>query len=196
MNGLQGFYQNVPGDRRQGFELGLDGALGRLHINAHYSYTEAIYLSSFTEASPDNSSADANGLITIKAGDRIPDIARHNFKLSLDYTFTPQFKLGAQLVALSRRYARGDENNADVNGPVPAYALVDMDAHWYPALAWDVFAGVNNVFDRRYATLGQLGQNVFANPARMFDPANPVATQFRAVAAPRSFQIGFRYQLD
>lgn len=196
LSGLKGFYQNVPGDRRQGFELGMDGALGRLHIGANYAFTDATYLSAFTESSPDNSSADAAGLITVQTGDRIPDIARQNFKLALDYAFNPQFKLGAQWIVVSRRYAHGDENNADVHGALPGYGVVNLDAHWYPSLAWDVFAGVDNLFDHRYATFGQLGENVFADPARIFEPADAQATQFRGVAAPRALQIGFRYRLD
>lgn len=196
LSGLKGFYQNVPGDRRQGFALGIDGSLGRLRLNVQYNYTDATYRSAFTEASPANSSADANGLIMVRAGDRMPDIARQHFKLALDYLPTPQLKVGVQLIAVSRRYARGDENNADVYGPVPGYAVVNLDAHWYPGEAWDVFFGMDNVFDHRYATLGQLGENLFANPAHTFDPADSVATQFRAMAAPRSIQLGFRYQID
>lgn len=165
-------------------------------VDAHYSYTDATYLSSFAESSPDNSGADAAGLIAVRAGDRVPDIARQNFRLALDHAFDPQFKLGAQWIVASRRYAHGDENNADVHGALPGYGVVNLDAHWYPSLSWDVFAGVDNLFDRRYPIFGQLGENVFADPARIFEPADAQATQFRGVAAPRALQIGFRYRLD
>lgn len=99
-------------------------------------------------------------------------------------------------MAVSGRYARGDENNADRHGALPGYATLDLDAHWHPAPAWDVFAAVDNVLDRRYATYGELGNNVFDGPGMAYDPAQPAATQFRAMAAPRAWRIVVRRRLD
>ncbi len=195
LTGLNGFYQNVARDRRQGVQLGLQTAFGGWNLGVRYDYVDATYRSSFSEASPDNSAADADGLIVVHAGDRMPGIPRQQFKLSLNYAFDPRFDLDTELVAASSRHARGDENNADVRGPVPGYAIVDLDAHWRPASDWELFAAVDNLFDRRYATYGELGENVFANPAQTFDPTDAQTTQFRAVAAPRSFRVGFRYRL-
>lgn len=196
LGGLAGFYQNVPRDRRQGVAFGVRGNFGAWRFAAHYDYVDATYRSAFTESSPANSTALPDGLITVRAGDRIPEIPRQRIKLSARLALGPRFDLGAELVAVSGRYARGDENNADRHGALPGYATLDLDAHWHPAPAWDVFVAVDNVLDRRYATYGELGNNVFDGPGMAYDPAQPATTQFRAMAAPRAWRIGVRRRLD
>ncbi|HET7587195.1 MAG TPA: TonB-dependent receptor [Gammaproteobacteria bacterium] len=195
VTGLRGFYKNVPGDRRQGVELGIRGSVDQLTFSANYSYIEATYQSAFTESSPSNSSASDTGLLTVAPGDWMPGIPRHSVKLSAEYAFTSRFSLGADLIARSSIYARGDENNEDNHGQVPGYATVHLDAHYYPAPAWDIFLSVDNLFNRRYANYGQLGENVFANSAKRFDAANAVDTQFRAVGPPRTIWFGFSYSM-
>ncbi|HET8551637.1 MAG TPA: TonB-dependent receptor [Gammaproteobacteria bacterium] len=193
VSGLKGFYKNVPDDRRQGLELGIRGSAGGLTFSADYSYLDATYRSAFSESSPSNSTANASGLVHVAAGDRIPGIPRQSLKLSLEYAFTPQFSLGTDVVARASQYARGDENNADMHSKVPGYATVQLDAHYFAAPAWDIFLTIDNLFDRTYATFGQLGENVFANPAKQFDAAHAADTQFRAVGAPRTIWVGFSY---
>ena len=55
---------------------------------------------------------------------------------------------------------------------------------------------VANLFDRRYETVGVLGENFFTGPNRTFGPSqgvDPVASQFRGPAAPFGAWIGVRY---
>jgi outer membrane receptor protein involved in Fe transport len=61
------------------------------------------------------------------------------------------------------------------------------------AKGWEVFARINNLFDREYANLGVLGLNAFTGPGRTFDGANPVGEQFRGYGAPRGIWVGMRY---
>lgn len=193
LTGLKGFYMNVPGDRRQGLELGIKDNIGALSLSAHYSFIDATYRSAFTESSPSNSSAKDAGLIRVRAGDRMPGVPRQSLKLSLDYAITAAFSLGAEFLAQSAQYAAGDENNRDALGMVPGFAVVNLNAGYNPAPGWSLFLNVDNLFDRRYTSFGQLGENVFSGPGKTFDAAHPSATQFRAVAAPRAVSIGFRY---
>jgi iron complex outermembrane recepter protein len=58
----------------------------------------------------------------------------------------------------------------------------------------ELFARVNNVFDRQYANFGILGFNVFADAARSFDPANAMAEPFLGLGAPRGAWLGLRYE--
>jgi outer membrane receptor protein involved in Fe transport len=88
---------------------------------------------------------------------------------------------------------RGDENNQDSHGTIPGYALLNVDARWRAMKNVEVFARINNVFDRQYSNFGVLGYNVFANAARTFDPANPLAEPFLGVGAPRGAWLGVRY---
>ena len=196
LSGLNGFYQNIPRDRRQGAALGVRGTFGAWTFAAHYDFVEATYQSTFTEASPDNSSASPDGLVTVRPGDRMPDIPRQSLKLSGRYAVAANLEIGAELIAVSSRYAHGDENNADRHGQVPGHAVIDLDLHWRPTPAWDVFVALDNALDQHYATYGELGEDVFAGPARDFDPSYAQITQFRAMAAPRALRVGFRYRID
>lgn len=196
LNGLNGFYQNIPRDRRQGVALGVRADLHAWTLAAHYDYVDATYQSSFTESSPDNSAALPDGLITVHAGDRMPEIPRQRLKLSAAYAFNARFVASAEMIAVSSRFARGDENNADAFGAVPGYAVLDLHAHWQASPALELFVEIDNALDRHYATYGELGENVFAGPRQAYDPAQPETTQFRAMAAGRSFNVGLRYRMD
>ena len=64
------------------------------------------------------------------------------------------------------------------------------------APAWEIFATVTNLFDRRYENFAILGANVFNGPDRTFGPAlglEPVSEQFRSVGTPRGAWLGVRY---
>lgn len=108
-------------------------------------------------------------------------------------------ELGAGLIAASRQYAHGDENNADRNGRLPGYAVVNLDAHYDMTPQSSLFALVNNVFDQRYYNFAVLGSNAFTGPGNTFGPAlglEPMAEQFRAVGTPRGISVGLRYRFD
>jgi hypothetical protein len=63
---------------------------------------------------------------------------------------------------------------------------------------WELFAKINNVFDRRYASFGALGQNVFTAPGNTFDASGASwrSEQFRTVGAPRGVWVGLSVDLD
>src|SRR5262245_52132427 len=189
-----GFFQNVGKTRRQGVELALEGTPSTsVRVAARYAYVDATFESPFTAFSPNNSSA-VGGDIQIEPGDRIPGIPRNTFKLRLEWDPIDRATLGANLVAFSSQYARGDENNADRNGQVPGYALVNLDGRWRFAQGWELFGTVSNLFDRRYATFGVLGANFFTGPGDSFDAANVQSEQFRTPGLPRAVWLGLRYE--
>jgi outer membrane receptor protein involved in Fe transport len=188
-----GYFQNVGKTRRQGLELGATGRWGGLEVGARYSYIDATFETSFAENSPGNSSADENGTIQVNPGDTIPAIPKHNFKLRIGYDVNERWSVGANLVASSSTYARGDENNRDAGGKVPGYAVVNLDARYRPAKNLEVFARIDNLFDTQYANFGILGANFFNGPGHTFDPGNVANEQFRGLGAPRGGWIGVRY---
>ena len=129
-------------------------------------------------------------------GDRIPSIPRQTFKVRADYEPSGRFSVGASVLVESGVYARGDENNADRNGPLPGYVLVNLDARCRLSGNLELFARVNNVLDARYYDFGILGENFFTGPGESFGPAAgaaPVATQFRGPGAPLGAWVGVRY---
>ena len=191
--GNAGYFQNVGKTRRQGFELSLSDKLGALTMALHYSYVDATFQSPFTVNSPSNSSADGVGDIAVQSGNRIPGIPRQSIKLRLQYDFGEQASVGMNINHTGSVYARGDENNQDANGQVPGYTAVNLDGRYRFAHSIEVFANVVNLFNRKYANFGNLGQNFFTGPGRTFDGANPVSEQFRGPGVPRGAWVGLRY---
>ncbi|WP_087753409.1 TonB-dependent receptor [Paraburkholderia caledonica] len=189
----RGFFQNVGRTRRQGFELSGRSQLGPLAVTASYSYIDATYRSAWTESSPSNSSADANGNIDVKPGDHLPGIPANTVKLQLDYAATAKWKVGANLTWRGGIYAQGDENNQDVNGKIAGYLLIDLDTSYQVTKQLQVFANITNLLDKRYASFGTLGENFFNGPNHTFDGANPSNEQFVGPGAPRGFWVGLRY---
>ncbi|WP_321897986.1 TonB-dependent receptor [Paraburkholderia heleia] len=189
----QGYFQNVGRTRRQGFELSGHSQFGPVAVTASYSYVSATYRSSWTENSPSNSSADAQGNIAVKSGDRIPGIPANTVKLRLDYTPMPNWNIGTNLTWRGSIYAQGDENNQDVNGKISGYFLIDLDTAWQVTKQLQLWANITNLLDKRYATFGALGENFFNGPNHTFDGSNPTNEQFIGPGAPRGFWVGLRY---
>ncbi|MDE2370472.1 MAG: TonB-dependent receptor [Burkholderiales bacterium] len=196
-----GYFQNVGRTQRQGLELGFDLRTGAAHLSAHYSLIDARYRTGMTENSPSNSSAQPLSCpncsdVVVRPGDRIPGIARQLLKLRGEFSVAADATVGLSLLAAGRQYARGDENNGDINGPVPGYATLGLDARWSPAPHWELSARVANLLDRRYYTFGTLGQNVFTGPGRTFDASGASwrNEQYRTVGAPRGIWFGVGYQ--
>ncbi len=191
-----GYFQNVGRTQRQGIELGLEHKAGNFSASAHYTRLQAVFRSPLVLNSPDNSAARAISCpacteIQVLPGDRIPGIPRHVVKLRAQYD-KPRFGIGLTAIGQSNQFARGDESNQDVNGPLPRYVLLNLDGHLEIAPGWSLHARIDNLLDHRYSTFATLGQNVFTGPGQSFDPtrARWQIEQFRAMGAPRGAWLG------
>jgi outer membrane receptor protein involved in Fe transport len=191
-----GYFQNAGKTRRQGLELGVNGRLDKLNLAVNYGYVDATFDSALTLNSPNNSSANASGDIQVSPGDKIPGIPAQSVKVRAGYDFTEAVSAGVNVMAFSSQYARGDENNQDVNGKVPGYVLVNLDARYQTTRQFLFFGRINNVFDTDYETLGVLGENFFNGPGRSFDASNVTSNQFLAIGAPRGIWVGVQYTFD
>jgi outer membrane receptor protein involved in Fe transport len=187
-----GFFQNVGTTRRRGLELGFDGKADRVTYSASYALIDATFRTPFSESSPSNPSADGNGNIQVNSGDKIPGIPRQILKLRGDYLFVSSFNAGVSMYGATRQYARADENN-DPSGNVPGYAIFNLDAHWRFSRGWEMFGEVDNLFDKKYASLGVMGTNFFSGPNKSFDAANAPNELFVAPGAPIGVWVGVRY---
>jgi outer membrane receptor protein involved in Fe transport len=192
-----GFFQNFGQTRRQGLEAALERAQGRLAWALNYSLVDATYQSSALLFSQANSTADANGNIQVSPGDRIPGIPRQHLNAFVRYGFTDRFGFGANAVAVSRQFARGNDNNAHqadgVNflgaGEIPSYALLNLNFDYKLEKGFQLFARISNVFDRRYATAGALRQNFFPGGS-LAAPGAQTNETFYAPGAPRGVWVG------
>ncbi len=148
----RGFFQNVPGTRRQGLEASIQYQSSQWLAYAGYSLVEATYRFSGDLPSPNNPMADANGNVHVVSGKRIPGIPRNQVKFGFDLMPTSQWKLGADATVVGSRYFIGDDANQ--NEKLPGYWQVNLHASYQATKEVQIFALVNNLFNRRYALFG------------------------------------------
>ena len=207
--GSRGYFTNFGRTRRQGVELGLSGVAGALDWHASYSYLQATFQSSACLLAESNSSAGQGGCpedeIRVRPGDHLPGLPSHSLKLGLGWQASDALHLGADLLAYSWQYARGNENNrheADAqfggSGTLPGYAVLNLNADYQFARQWTLFGRLDNAFDKHYASAGALAQNPFTGAGNAFaaDPQDWHHEQFIAPGAPRSAWLGVRYAWD
>jgi len=204
-----GYFRNVATTRRQGVELGLDSRAGQVDLSANYTFLEATFRNNDLLNGEANSSADDDGNIVVRAGDRIPLMPRHVFKARLDWRITPAWSVEAGMLAVSSANARGNENGLHQpdgtyflgSGRSNGYAVFDLGTSWEATSRLRFFAQVNNLFDRHYATASQLNAtgltaegNFIARPfSASGDNASVVNSTFYAPGAPRTLWAGVRY---
>lgn len=198
-----GYFRNFGRTRREGLELGLAHKAGAIDWSAAYSLLDATYRSSACIVAEANSSAETSAAcagddeIEIRPGDRIPGLPRHSLKLSADWQAHPEWRLGAALRGYSGQFVRGNENNRhDGAGRVGGYAVVDLTARWQPHRRVEVFAKIANLFNRRYASAGALGENAFAADGSLLAPADWRDETFYGPGAPRAGWVGLRVAFD
>jgi len=150
----QGFFQNIGDTRRQGIEAGLNYRGDNWSAYANYSLVQATFESPLAVPSPSNPYQDALGDIPVAPGDHLPGIPEHRLKLGADYKILAQWTAGATLNVVSSFYYVGDESNQ--LAPIPGYTTVNLHSSYKPAPHLEVFASIDNLFNRKYATWGIL----------------------------------------
>jgi outer membrane receptor protein involved in Fe transport len=208
----QGYFNNVGATRRQGLDLALGGKQGGLSWHLAYSLVDATYQSGFQVRAESNSTADANGNIRVRPGDRIPLTPRHTGRLVLDYQLNKQLDIGANLVAASGAFLHGNENNANQpggtngegilisptgTGRLPSYVVINLQGTYHVSKQAEVFARLVNLMNKEYATAGFLTKNSF-NPNGSYRSNPGDWTQENAVspAPPRGIWAGVRIHFN
>jgi iron complex outermembrane recepter protein len=151
-----GYYANVGTTLRQGAEVGAQWTGDRWTAYANYTYIDAVYLSTFEEPSPFNPLADANGNILITNGTPIAGIPKNTVKVGVDYAVTPNWKIGADMVAASGQVIFGNENGAVPQ--LPGYAVFGLHTSYQYNKQVQLYGYVQNLFDQRYYTSSALFQ--------------------------------------
>ena len=198
-SGVRGraYFQNLGDARRQGIELSLVAERGGFRLGATYAFSDATNRSLVRIATHGNPEADADGVITVRPGDRLPGVPRHNANLNLDYSGKigagkagawRRFSLGGTLSARSGQVLLGDESN---KAPlVPGYLLVDVRAGIELMREVVLFGEVRNLFDRSHATFGTFGEIGEVSLAEAPGASSP---RFLGPGAPRRWTIGIRH---
>jgi outer membrane receptor protein involved in Fe transport len=201
-----GYFDNVGNTRRQGLDLSLGGKQGALNWHVTYSFVDATFQSNFPVSAESNSTADANGNILVRPGDRIPLIPKHTGRIVADYKLNDRWNIGGNVIAASGSFLHGNENNANqaggTNGEgayvtgtgwIPGYTVVNLQSTYHLTKRAEIFARLINLFDKQYATAGFLTSSSF-NPNGSFieNPNNWPNENAIAPAAPRAIWLGMR----
>lgn len=172
-----GYFRNFGRTLRQGAEVSARARVERVTFGAGYTFLDATYQSAETLDGSGNSANDeaiegepgVEGTIRIRPGNQIPLSPRHLMKAYADLQITSRLSVSLNEVAVSKSFARGNENNLSTVAPpyyigpgyAPGYALLNVGAR-YRATKWaEAFVQINNVFNRRYFTAALLGATGF-----------------------------------
>ena len=212
----RGYFDNFGQTKREGIEAAISQKIDNLSLAMNYTYLDATFDSEKEFTSEANSSND-DGTITVRKGNRIPLMPHHMAKFFANYRINDKFTIGANVLAVSSSYVRGNENNlhqADGetyfgSGKTAGYSVVNLTANYNHTKDFKVFGSILNIFDKEYLTGGMLGASGY-NPAdgsyalitrdnngvgggpRMY--AASYGETFGAPGAPRTAWIGARYE--
>jgi iron complex outermembrane receptor protein len=219
-----GFFTNYGETRRRGIELGFNGNTPRLNWFINFAYIDATFQSDACLTSENNStrgtsprctSATGAGddLILVQSGDRIPGIPQFQGRAFAEYRVLDNLWMGGNVAVFSDQYVRGNENNqtqqgsfSDITGntrtflgagTAGGYAVVNVNARYQPDPRWEIFARINNLFDRKFYSGGIMAENPF-NAAGVFQTnTNDWSRQtFFAPGAPFGAFVGVRFLLE
>jgi len=162
----QGFFQNIGDTRRQGVEAGINWRTSVWSTFFNYSFVQAEFRSPLVVPSPSSPYQDALGDIQVEPGDRLPGIPEHRVKIGADLKVIPNWTVGATLNYVSSFFYVGDESNQ--LAPIPGYATVNLHTTYKPVEHLEVFASINNLFNRKYGTWG-----ILSDPTGINGPGIP-----------------------
>ena len=149
-------------------------------------------------ANGSSTSTDTVRTIQINKGNRIPMIPRQMLKLMASYRLNDRSFVGIDTMTIADLYVRGNEDNKASGGSISGYTLVNLTASYNPNSQWSIFGRVNNLFDKDYATGGQLGLSPFnsstGNIMLSGSSSQAVGETFVAPGAPRTAWIGVRFE--
>lgn len=184
------YFRNIGETRRQGIEATVKARRGGLQLAASYAFTDATYRSAITFGSPANPQADADGLIHVVPGNRLPGLPRHSATFSADYAGTlgaHGFTIGGDIAARSSQFLIGDEANR--NRPVPGYVLFNLRGSVELMEGVSLFGELRNAFDRKFATFGTFSEIDEIDLEEAPDASNPRAS---GPGTPRRWTLGLR----
>ena len=172
-----GYFRNAGATQRVGAEGALFATWHALEVHANYAFVRATFRSHLIVASDSNPGADADGNIFVEPGNRLPEVPLHTVKIGASYGFPHDTHVGLDAVLVSSQYLRGDE--ANLQKPLPGYAVVNAHASWQPTHRLTIFFEGENILNHRYASFGLYGDPTgdgafpqFTNP-RFYTPGEP-----------------------
>jgi outer membrane receptor protein involved in Fe transport len=197
----QGYFSNFPRTRHQGMDLSATKRFGPVDSRLSYSYLDATY-------DADGSLFTGTRNVQVRPGTRIAGLPRHTLKFSMEWKVSPAWRLATEVVATSNMVTQGNEDGL-IADPEPGqepqradwsirgHTLVSVRASYRPDERWELFARINNLTDKNYATYGALAMDMFPD-GQLLQPhvaaQEASVARFLAPGAPRSVTAGLRYR--
>jgi iron complex outermembrane recepter protein len=184
----RGFFQNVPGTRRQGIEASIQYQSSQWLLYAGYSLLDATYQFTGFLPSPNNPLADADGNVHVVPGNRIPGLPLNEGKLGAFYSPTSRWTFGADVAVVGSRYFVGDDANQ--NPKLPGYWFVNLHASYQLTKEVQIFGLINNAFNQRVALFG-----TFFDPSDVANVRPPLTltdSRTEVFGSPLSVYAGIR----
>lgn len=165
-----GFFRNIGGTRRQGFEASARWVTGGgAMLYANYGRTEATF-----QTSAVLSTGRAPGNESVVPGDHLPMVPADRINAGSSVPLVKSVvRLRIDARYIGRQFLRGDEEN--VTPRLPDYTVADASIELELG-RYQVRVMVPNVFDHRYVTFGTFAQNptVPGSPIQRFlTPGQP-----------------------
>lgn len=184
------FFENIGTTRRRGATLSGDWTRGPWRLAFDYSYTDATFRDPLTLMSENNPSADKDGLIHVRPGDRLPSIPRNMLKLGAEYGAAAGWTVSLAARCADGQVLRGDESN--LNAKTRPTVVLDAAARWRVSDRVELFGEIDNLLDAKYETFG-----AFSPTGEVPIREAPGATDPRSLspAAPLSVYAGVRVTL-
>ncbi|MCK7513591.1 MAG: TonB-dependent receptor [Desulfobacterales bacterium] len=205
----RGYFQNFGRTRRQGLEASMAGTWQSIEWSLGYALVDATYQSQAIIVSPNNSNRGSAPVprpdeILVSSDDRIPNVPRHQLKLATRWQAYPRLALDTVRQCFFRPVpARQREQPSPAKGVrrrnLPRFGPRRGLCRRQPCreLAFRPRLGtrrhLENLFDKAYASAGQLGESVFPGGAFEADPEQWRKDSFFTPGAPRAFWLGIRF---
>ena len=152
-----GYFQNAGATARSGLDVELGGNVARTAWYLSYGLVDATFESPLLLPSDEevNDAATDEG-VAVKPGDRLPGIPRHSLKAGVRQDLTDAWDLALEAVVSSSRFFLGDEGNDQI--PLAGYGVVNLRSSYRFDNGVELFARIENLLDRKYATSGVLAE--------------------------------------
>ena len=152
-----GYFQNAGGTARSGLDVELSGGIARTAWYLSYGLVDATFESPLVVPSDEevNDAATDEG-VAVAPGDRLPGIPRHSLKAGVRQDLTDAWDLALEAVVSSSRFFLGDEGNDQI--PLEGYGIVNLRSTYRFDNGVELFARIENLLDRKYATSGVLAE--------------------------------------
>ena len=152
-----GYFQNAGVTARSGLDVELSGNVARSAWYLSYGLVDATFESPLLLPGDEevNDAATDEG-VAVAPGDRLPGIPRHSLKAGVRQDLTDAWDLALEAVVSSSRFFFGDEGNDQI--PLEGYGVVNLRSTYRFDNGVELFARIENLLDRKYATSGVLAE--------------------------------------